>query len=395
MQKEVNTRKRDRIFSKIILFLGLFLLTLTSHSIYSWTIGLGLIIAYSIIEGISVSKKAVKITFILVFLLILSILRFQIVIIGNTIPLFIEAFWGNLSKYGICIITWLLIKSIIDSTKKDSLLNLVTIILKVHVSAFYIQFIVFIVTGNYIDLLEPFTGEASRYQSFTSSLSFIGSVRPTGFYVEPSTYFYAILALSSIIIIQKKTKDHKALISLTIVSMFLSFSTAAVIIGSLFAIYLFYISRLRLRYYLVVFSALILVSLIFSEQINVLYTVQTLKYENTSGIRFALVDQLINRDISNALMASGAFSIDKNISSLVEKAEIVTNNDNGVFVYLWLIFGYLGIVFYIILFVWAFRNGAINSVLFLLVSMSKIPVFTPLFIIFFCVLVSVNSKIIR
>ena len=124
---------------------------------------------------------------------------------------------------------------------------------------------------------------------------------------------------------------------------------------------------------------------------------QNIKYENTSGSRFGLVDAIMDRDPSKVLFASGAFSKDKEIAFLNEKTyagkiSVVTDSDSGVFVLLWLKFGYLGILYFALLLMWSFYNGRTNGILFFIVSLSKIPVFTPIFIIFYSTLISTTNK---
>ncbi|EJL6834786.1 hypothetical protein NMS82_003630, partial [Vibrio cholerae] len=101
-----------------------------------------------------------------------------------------------------------------------------------HLVAFYTQFIFVYTTGYYIDLLFPFTGEASRY-TWQVTVPLIGQTyRPTGFYNEPSTYSAFILCI--ILIRNLITERFDKLDAAAIFSLFASLSFASIIYGGLF-----------------------------------------------------------------------------------------------------------------------------------------------------------------
>ncbi|WP_456323237.1 hypothetical protein [Hydrogenimonas sp.] len=101
------------------------------------------------------------------------------------------------------------------------------------VSLWYMQLIMYYVSGHYIDLLEPLIGQPQRYQAyFMSSVDFI--IRPTSLFTEPGTYAVNTFPLLSIIYIyyRKITKIQ----ILTLISYFASFSLFAIIIATLYII---------------------------------------------------------------------------------------------------------------------------------------------------------------
>src|SRR5690606_31535567 len=140
-------------------------------------------------------------------------------------------------------------------------INIIPVLLLIHISAFYLQFAVYLISGYYIDLLEFFTGEKSRYISFTTSLSGIGTIRPTGFHIEPSTYFTVILSLVSILLIHRGIRKNFIIVSVSILSMYLSFSTAAFIITTLLVLHIIFKYKLIIKIY--PFLVLFLFAIIF------------------------------------------------------------------------------------------------------------------------------------
>lgn len=377
--------------SRLALILGLLLLSLVSFNIYVWSIGLLFIILFLVIEKIQINRKATTESFILFVLLFLAALRFHLVLIGEVLSVYRDAFWGNFSGLLLCILVWLFIRSITLSNKRMFVVNTISPILWVHVVAFYAQLIYYLSSGKYLDFVEPVTGEQSRYESFYGATKFgIGSIRPTGLSVEPSTYFYVVLGLAILLILLGGFKKYRLLLILTIGSMYLSFSTAAVIIATLFVLYLFFSLRLRLRYY---FSIAIIASgiIIFGKLSPLLdmYSSQQDKFQNSSGIRIDLIKLVLDRENSTQILAYGPFAIDKKITfsstSDLGNHTIASVNDSGIFVFMWLEFGYLGILLFIALCYWQYTRGIENLILFLIFSLSKANPFIPFFIFYFAV----------
>lgn len=370
----------------------MFLFSLVNYDIYIWSIGLLFILLFLIVERIKIRKKALAESFILFVLLSIAALRFQLFLIEDVLPLYINAFWGNYWGLALCILTWLFIRSIALSNKKMLLVDTVAPLLWVHLSSFFIQFIIFLSSGKYLDFVEPITGEPSRYKSFLGSSNIvIGSIRPTGLLVEPSTYFYVVLALASLLIIFKGFKRNKVLLIFTIVSMYLSFSTAAVIIASLFILFLFFSSKFRKRYiiWIVIVSIALLV---FGGGVLIVtvYTSQQEKFDQTSGIRLNLLTAVLNRDIHTSILAFGPFAVDKHITNASARIGVRDNtvaslNDSGILVFMWVEFGYFGIAIFLLMCYWQYRFGKRRFILFLIFSLSKANPFLPFFVMYFAV----------
>jgi hypothetical protein len=97
------------------------------------------------------------------------------------------------------------------------------------------QLVVFYAAGEYIDLLQPFTGaeRVQRYQAyFIQAVLPIDFIRPTSIYIEPGTYAVNTFPLMVLSYLNhnKITRLHKGLL----LSYFLSLSLFAIIIATLF-----------------------------------------------------------------------------------------------------------------------------------------------------------------
>lgn len=376
----------SNILSKFFLFFGLLLFSLVSHTIYAWSIGLVCIIFFVIIEKISLKNKAIFESFLLFFILLIAIVRFQIDLIDKVLPIFSISFWGNASVFCLCILVWLFFRSILLDNKNKLIIRILPIILWLHIIAFYVQSILFLLTGYYLDFVEPFTGIKSRFDTFVNStISGIGSFRPTGFMAEPSTYFFVVLVLASLIVINKGFQRNRIVLILTIISMYLSFSTAAVIIATVFIIYLFLILRVRIFYYFILLFLGLGIFFFIGSSIFQLFLFQQDKYVETSDLRENLVLMVINRELDDAIFAYGPFAVDKEIARSSTGGgdnSIASLNDAGVLIFLWLEFGYLGILIFVLMCYRQKKIGLKHVLLFLIISFTKINPFSPFFIIF-------------
>lgn len=372
---------------KTIAFGGLFLFTLLSHTIYVWGIGLVLLIVFLILENTRIKKVSANESKILFILLILSLIRFYYFLIDDVNPLFISGLFGNVARYLLLIVSWLILRTLLlEKRTYKKIITTIPILLYLHISAFYIQFIIYILSNTYLDFVEPFTGEESRYSSF-GTFKVIGSIRPTGFYIEPSTYFAGILPLVVLLFIHFDVKKYYSLISLSLLSMYLSFSTAAIIIATLLVFYV--ISKYNLSWKFYLFTTIFILG-IFSYSASSFTNIidaQSNKFDQSSIKRFELINYIIERPLINNLMGSGALALDKTIvySSTFEGADnsISSINDAGLLVFLSLRFGIIGIVYFIILAIIQYRIRSENLIFFILISLTKLNIFTPLFILYF------------
>ena len=120
------------------------------------------------------------------------------------------------------------------SSRKELLIKSIDYALLIIVFLWYMQFIVFYSTGEYVDLLEFLpAGRPQRYQAYwiESALPF-DVIRPTSIYIEPGTYAVNTLPflMLSFLYHEKITKLHVFLL----ISYFGTLSLFAIIVASAF-----------------------------------------------------------------------------------------------------------------------------------------------------------------
>ena len=133
------------------------------------------------------------------------------------------------------------------SSRKELLIKSIDYTLLIIVVLWYMQFVIFYSTGEYIDLLDPLpSGRPQRYQAYwiQSALPF-EVIRPTSIYVEPGTYAVNTLPflMLSFLYHEKLTKLHIFLL----ISYFGTLSLFAIIVASAF-IFIVEISRFEFKF---------------------------------------------------------------------------------------------------------------------------------------------------
>ncbi|WP_211481894.1 hypothetical protein [Arachidicoccus rhizosphaerae] len=362
-------------------------MTLISHGIFVWASGLFFIFLFVQVEKEPIKKRALFESIVFLILLVFSIIRFGFFLSGKILPYFVSAFWGNLSLYILCILAWLVLRSIEIGKFRNSLKNVYAPILKIHVAIFYFQFIVYLFFAHYIDFLEPFTGQQSRYNANFAVIQGIHVVRCTGLFVEPSTYSGVVLFLVSLLLICNGFKKNRRLLVFAIISIFLSFSTAAVIIASLFVVYILISERYSLKAYIYIIISTLLLAFFAGGKIIDFYNAQDSRYNQASGLRYRFIEVVLNRNNDEALFAKGAFALENKLALSTTgdngNKSIASLNDSGLLFFLWAKFGFLGIFYFVILCLWQLKSSRKNLVFFLFVSSTKVTIFCPLFVLYF------------
>lgn len=383
-------------FSIALLFIALFIFTLVNAPI-SWNlISLLPLSGFLMFNKIRLKKKALIETVIFFLILIISILRFQTILITKVDSVFYDAFYGNVARYVMCIVAWLLVRSIALETKRDFIKPLLPILLKIHLTFFFVQIITYLGSGYYLDVYKVITGNVSRYESY-GVLNHLFPLRATGMFSEPSTYFFVTLCLLLLIWLKNGFRNNRKLTIVSFISFFLTFSTAAFVVSIPAIIYYLYKNKIRTKYFLII-SLFLLPILFTAVKIDRIYEAQSQKISGSDGnIRKALLFAALNRDLDDPLTVDGAFAMDYDTYSMTlggQKGgrEAGSLNDSGVFVFLWVYFGYFGIICFIILATIQFKKSRANFWLFLILSLTKIKVFGPLFIFYYAYSLTYGDK---
>ena len=114
--------------------------------------------------------------------------------------------------------------------RPDLLKSGLKIILGIHIFFFFVQFITYYATGNFIDYLEPITGEAQRALggSYSFNVLNVKLIRATGLFNEPGSYSTFVFLTYSILQIVRKNLNEELDITLfdalVLISILLTFS---------------------------------------------------------------------------------------------------------------------------------------------------------------------------
>ncbi|MFD2269784.1 hypothetical protein [Vibrio thalassae] len=282
----------------------------------------------------------------------------------------------NIISLSISIVV--LFKVLGEPRLKSLFLQSIQLVLIVHVTVFFLQFFVVYLTDYYIDFVHFFSGQNSRYLSYVK-VGLIGMYRPTGLLVEPSTYFGVVFCLY--MALKCSTYKIKRYIEYAVIASFLlTFSSVAYVV-----LVIYFVSRFNKLG--IVTNAIIV---LFFSILSVMYfseiTPHIEKIVNSSQIRIALVDYLINRDIDLLLLGPSMFGIEQqlydlasgNISSATHYNRVASINDVGTLVFLMVKLGMTGILLYMVMLFLSLKNS--KATYFFSVTLIKLSIMNPIFV---------------
>ncbi|HHX8512481.1 TPA: hypothetical protein ACVO12_004748 [Vibrio diabolicus] len=330
---------------KATLALSIFFLSLENHDNSRLIIVLAILFIYFIIHPKSyLNKNILKVLFAISFLIM-------------TISIFSHYEWlsyvsnmnnyGSIDFFGIMIFKLILIAICfyVSGLESKVLADSLKVVIAIHVSVFFFQLIVVYSTSYYIDLLQPFTGEASRY-TWGVRLPIIGNTyRPTGFYNEPSTYsaFVICLFILRYHITNKIDKLDKALLS----SLFLSLSFASIFC----AFFLMYFIKNNKENYKLKFLLATTVVVTLIPFVIDLLVLRTSGNYDAIGMRLGLFDVIFNQSMLDIFFGSGPVGVPREIEYLVNnpgaswaRQGLPALNDNGLGTFILMKFGVIGLI---------------------------------------------------
>ena len=382
---------RRKVFALSVAF---FFLSLVNHWVTPWFAGAAILFIYQQVFYVEIRRRALVEAFVLLTLLVVFALKFVIIDTPNVAPASVAAFSNNFIVYCLLIVIWLLLRSILLGESAWVLRTAIVVLLFMHLFFFYTQFLIYAVTGYYVDFVFPFTGEETRYLGFDRSLGLIGGVRPTGFYVEPSNFAAVIFFLIAIL----KTMDGLRIDALTVLalaSMFFAFSTAGLILGGALLVILLLGGKEYLSARLVFASIVLVLAIVFFDPLFSLYVSQEKKYLSSSEIRFSLLDYVFARDGYAFFMGYGPFGVESSLlsaaSDTVGGRIAASLTDSGTLVFLMINFGLLGVVLYGGIL--ARQHHRVRQTAFLLVaSLSKLSVFLRIWLLLYLFLLNAKDR---
>lgn len=350
--------KNKHSISSTLLFITLIFASLTNHT--GSTVFLSCfmsILLFSFLKSYNSIDKKTILTFIASLSFVLLYAIFFLLNIPSYTPHsdFINAFQLNLFKYVFLAIFVFTFSCSLKKISNEMFFSCLKKLLLLHIAIFYVQFFTIYSSGFYIDFVEPFTGESSRFM-FYGATSSATLYRCTGLYVEPSTYAVSIFIIYCIFDLYRNGK-YNIIACMTLLSIFLTFSSIAFVLLAL----LFLFKAIQKPKILILILSFSLIFLLFFSSF---FQTQIDKINNTSGIRFNLIHEIIHRPPSLFLFGSGLYAIEDHIMegskgycpenidcSTTINRQFASPTDSGLLFYLFIKFGFvfLPILFYIML----------------------------------------------
>ncbi|MEZ8688513.1 hypothetical protein AB4186_24775 [Vibrio lentus] len=357
-------------FANFISAIALFSLSLENFGTIRYPISITFALLSFIIIASKVKAIDRKSTFVYMFFLVITV-ALTIVSSSNSFT-----YVSNIGYSGINFFFSMLLKLsvsflIVISLKndKDALFKVITAVLLLHISFFWIQFITVYSTGVYLDPMNAIVGSRQRYGG-SFSLPIIGQIyRPTGFYEEPSTYSAFIVCMLAARFYVNKTVDKITWFS--VFSIIFSFSVASIMYGFLILGYLiFYHSKFNLKI-IIAFIFPILVWLLFIVVEGRLNAV-----DNASSIREGLMDVVFNQPKSIVLFGNGMLGVPEPLAPYIRegnlwRAGVASLNDNGLWLFMIMKVGVLGLLSFLSLAIFKLKNK-LNIFMFLVLIVTKL-----------------------
>lgn len=303
-------------------------------------------------ESMTLSRTALLWIVIFYFALVVFAIKFLAYDIGLTDSVYATAFINNFIVFSVLAAIFVFLKGY-TRRHPEEFVWLVRSVLAIHIIIFFVQFTLFMGTGNYLDLYELFTGIDARSANFVNGdlLSGVGAIRPTGLYAEPSELASVIFLLSLISIVARGEASFDWVVVPAAAAMFLSFSTLAAILSVLLVAYAIYIriGIIRSLMFVPVFIVILAAAgFVFFDVVQL----QIEKAEATYGLRLKALLFVFERTGIPLYLGHGPFGYDAGLlaraSNEIDAREIASVNDAGLAVLLMLQFGMLGLVMYVV-----------------------------------------------
>lgn len=213
----------------------------------------------------------------------------------------------------------------------------------------FLQTALLAVSQKYIDFVEPFTGEASRYHNY-ADLNPVFAFRPTGLYIEPSTFSAAVgaMAIGYVLLCRGQGRQPSLWpLLMTIAAMLITQSTAATIqcLILMFAVLLMQKKSVQ------IWAAVLLgVSLLAAPALlSAYYGNFIMKMDESSGIRLSLLDYIYHtRRGWDLVFGMGPFDLEETLYHMANPGgqfQVASLNDAGLLQYFVVRFGLAGLVF--------------------------------------------------
>lgn len=368
--------------SVFLLFLSFFFLTLLNHGYAPHILGFLGLVGYLFIYNrhvlnIKFSYKYLLILFFVIAFISVDGVFFLFDIFGLNSFMSESAYKNNfVYLFYLCLLT-ISIVSTIKLAPNGSIKSVFCYIMLVHLIAFYMQFFLYYCFGVYIDFVEPFTGEESRYFNYYSDRSILNFLtgRVTGFYTEPSNFSSVMVCL---LYINFYLKANRFLIFFGLLSLILNFSSLGIF--QFLVIILFFIFSVNIKVIPFFIFALLISS--FSESLNSFWLDAFNKFNDAKGTRLEMMIMYVKHPVFDLnFFGYGYFNIPKNVEEYLLKYTSAIN-DVGLLFFFIMKFG-LVIGLFVLAFIIISSPSLISLGFLIAVIFSKLSFVNPIVIIFF------------
>ncbi|WP_132042470.1 hypothetical protein [Halomonas marinisediminis] len=251
------------------------------------------------------------------------------------------------------------------------LTDVLGLVISIHIFFYLLQVVYWFTFGEYLDFLEPVTGDTQRYSSQKGMLLDGERVpRFTGLFNEPGSYSTYLFSLAAVRFLAVRKLDRILIFALA--SMVLSFSLFGIVLSFLFLVFALFVVRERRTVWFLAPLFLVAAYVIFPE-------VERRLSSDFSGLdgRFQVVDNIfILRNFLYGSLSYGEASF--------------AANDTGVFLFL-LSYGGIGelLVFLIVVVSVLYSRGWIAACVLIMILSTKIKINYPmLWFVMACIVIA-------
>lgn len=365
-----------RLFRFVVLFMALLLSSLHSHGAYVLMSGILLLCVYCIFTTDARSELLTRRSLLLTLsgVCAVSACFFCYLVFPNPVgaPALEKSALNNYLFLILVICFVVCLRSLIRTQIRPLTFTLSALII-LNDLVLFVQTVVLAVSKNYLDFVKPVTGEESRYLNY-EYLNPVFGFRPTGLYVEPSTFSAAVAAMAIGYVLLCRAQQRQASVwplAFTITAMLITQSVAAAIqcLILLFAVLLMQKKSVKL------WSAAVcaVVVLAGSGVLITYYDSFMMRMDESSGIRLALLEYIYHtRTGWDLLFGFGPLSLENALYRMTKpegQFQVASLNDAGLLHYFVVHFGLVGLAFPAAIFLRMRKD--ITSILFLALLLSS------------------------
>ena len=357
------------------LFLGLALSSLLSDGAYVQMAGVVVLFLYCV-SGTRLRRTLLERNTVVAALTAMSIVTaFFLYFIAftppNCAPELVKSGLNNYIFLGLVTLYVVCLYAVIRS-EPESAISALSALIIFHALVLLLQTVVLIATNNYLDFVEPVTGELSRYHNY-ENLNPVFAYRPTGLFVEPSTFsaVLAVLTIGYVLLSRAQNREpHFLPVIVSIIAMLITQSTAATIQC---AVLLVAFTANRMKSTRIVLAVMLLLAVATVPSFLEAYLNSfTTKMNESSELRLSLMDYIYNgRRGWDWLLGYGPFALEDSLYRLTKTSnafQVASLNDAGLLQYFAVRFGMIGFLIPLVFFIRIKKD--LSHLLFLVVLMS-------------------------